>query len=202
MSFLAGFLGATLVGLAATGIARLLAGIQAAIAQMNSPPKPALHRIPGADMSGLGTNPDVSPIQVLNQGCLTIFVNLLLMTIIVAGVGMTISYIPRDALPREMPEQSWVGILYAGLLGILLRTLFWNWGVIVNLYNLMVNPPNPSLKSAEPPNHHYVAAKPPQSPQQVVAGGCLQIIARVILQLVLLAILIFSTQWVLHYLFG
>ena len=153
-------------------------------------------------MSGIGTNPDISPIKVLNRGCLTIIVNLLLMTVIVAGIGVLISLVPGDALPREVPEQFWVGILYAGLLGILLRTLSWNWGAILNVYNQMVNPPNTSLKSAEPPNHHYVAAKPPQSAQQVVTDGCLQIVARVLLQLVLAAILVFSTQWVLRYLFG
>jgi hypothetical protein len=202
MSFLAGFLGATVVGLAATGIARSLAGIRAAIARMTSPPNPALRKIPGADVSGIGTNPDLSPIRVLNQGCLTIIVNALLMTVILAGIGVLISLMPSDALPRNVPEQFWVGILYAGLLGVVLRTLFWNWGAILNAYNLMVNPPNPSLRSAEPPNLHHVAAKPSQSPQQVVLDGCLQIISRVLLQLVLLAILILSTLWVLRSLFG
>ncbi len=175
MSFLAGFLGATLVGLVATGIAGLLAGIQAAVVRMTSPPNPALGDIPGADVSGIGTDPDVSPIQVLNRGCWTIIVNLLLMIIIVAGIGAVISFIPKDALPRQIPEAFWVGILYAGLLGFLLRTLLWNWGEIVNLFNLMVTPPKPKLKSAEPPNGHTIAAAPPKSPQQVVVGGCFEI---------------------------
>lgn len=202
MSFLVGFLGATLVGFVATWINGLLAGIQAAIARMTSPPNPALGDIPRADVSGIGTNPDVSPIRVLSAGCSTIIVNLLLVILILAAMGAVIALVPIDVRPEQIPEEFWLGILYAGLLGFLMSTIFYNWGVIANLFNLMVNPPNPALRSAEPPNLNYVAAAPPQSPHQVVVGGCLEMILRIILQIVLVGILVFSTWEVLRFLFA
>jgi len=202
MSFLVGFLGATFVGLLATWISGLLAGIQAAIARMTSPPNPALGDIPRTDVRGIGTNPDVPPVQVLSAGCSTIIVNLLLVILILAAIGAVIALVPRDVRPQQIPEDFWVGVLYAGLLGFLVSTILWNWGMIVNLYNLMVNPPNPTLPFADPPNLHYVGSAPPQSPQRVVVGGCLEIILRMILQAVVVGFLVVSTWWVLRYLSG
>jgi hypothetical protein len=202
MSFLAGFLGATFVGLAASAIGAVLANIQAALAGMASPPHPALRGIRRTDISGIVAEPDASPIQVLGAGCGTIIANLLLMIVILAGIGVLIALIPGDVLPQRLPEEFWVGVLYAGLLGILMNTLLWNWGTIVNLFNRMVNRPNPTLPPAEPPNLHHVGAAPPMSPQQVVFGGCFEIVLRVVLQVILLGTLVFSTWRVLRYLFG
>ena len=202
MSFLTGLLGATLVGLVAGWIAGLLANVQAAAKRMNSPPKPALGDIPGADVSGIGTDPDVSPIQVLNQGCWTIVANLLVMVLIFTVVGTVIALLPKGARPQQIPEEFWVGILYAALLGIFIRTLFWNWGAIQNAHKLMVNPPKPKLKSAEPPNSHTIAAAPPKSPQEVVVGGCFEIMLRMILMGVLVGAFILATRGVITYLVG
>jgi hypothetical protein len=202
MSFLTGLLGATLVGLVANWIVALLANIQAAMKRINSPPKPALGSIPRANVSGITTDPDVSPIRVLNEGCGTIIMNLLMMIFTFAVIGTMIALLPRGARPQQIPEEFWVGVLYAGLLGILIGTILKNWRTIGNLYKLMVNPPKPKLKSAEPPNSHTIAAAPPKSPQQVVVGGCFEIMLRLIFMGGLVAALIFSTRWVIRYLTG
>jgi hypothetical protein len=202
MGFFAGFVGATFVGLAASAIAGVLANIQAGLAGMTSSPQPALREVPRTDgISGIVAEPDASPIQVLIGGCSAIIANLLLMIAILASIGALIVLIPGDVLPRRLPEEFWVGVLYAGLLGILMNTILWNWGTIVNLFNRMVNHPNPTLPLTEPPNQHHVGAAPPQTPPQIVFGGCIEILLRAVLQAILLGTLAFSTWQVLRYLF-
>lgn len=201
MNFLAGFVGAGIVGLIGTILAQALANIEAANKRMSSPPKPALRATEEENIKGIGTDPDQSPIQVLNAGCWTIVGNLLLVAIIFISIALIFTSIPEDALQQEIPEETLVGIFYAALLGALIRAILWNWGEIVNLYRRMINPPEPTLQSTEPPNSHHVAAKPPLSPQQVVVDGCFGIVVGMILQILLVGALLFSVGYMFRYLF-
>jgi hypothetical protein len=202
MTFLTGFVGATLVGLLSTFLVGSWATINRAVGRMNSPPHPALQPMPGGDIRGIGTDPAEAPIQVLNHSCLTILVQLILQIAVFFLIIFIIISLPGGTLQQEIPEETLYGIFFAAALGILTSAVWMNWTVIRSLYNRMVNPPAPSLPETDPPNSHHVAAGPPLSPQQVVVDGCLQIVPRVILQIVLLGLLVFTIRGIILYLNG
>lgn len=239
MEFVLGFVGATLFGLLGTFFARSWITIDNAIKYVFSLPKPALRGIESTDLSGVGTDPNISPLRVVNRSCRQIVVQLLLQGVASVGVIVVIALIPVGVWEEEVPEGTLTGIFYAGVLGLLTRIIWWNWTNIRNLYLRIVKPPSPTVSPAsmivatsavaaaasasssapgrnamaataaaaaaavtvspKPPNAHYLAAKPPLSPCSVIANGCMEIVVRAILQVVLLALLAFSLhQMFLH----
>jgi hypothetical protein len=202
MNLLAGFMVATLFGLVARVLGRSLATVQAEIARMTSPPHPAFRPTGRPRVMGIDTDPDVSPIQVLNRGCIRIIAHLLLQAIIWGGIILVLFLLPESVFPEEIPEDTLVGALFAVLLGLLVNALVWNWSVIVQLYRRMIEPPSPTLPYERPPNIHNVAAAPPLSPNQIVFGGCLEMVLRLILEIWLFAALAFLFREMLRYLVG
>ena len=219
-----GFLIATLLGLFGTFELWSLTGIFAAFRRMSSPPHPAVapQRTNRGNRSDVGTDPNVSPVNVVSSGCLTIFMHLFLQALVLGGSMYFLSS-PEVSVQRLFPDpatgQCVVGAASAGVLGIVLRALVWNWDGIVNMYHKMVNPPRPSLPKAAvaasasskasakapsvgdvavstsvavtigPPNAHLVGATPMISPLDVLGQGCLEIVARLILQALLFGVL-------------
>jgi hypothetical protein len=130
--------------------------------------------------------------------------------------------------PDPATGQCVVGAMSVGVLGSVIRALVWNWDAIEKLYSRMVNPPKPSLPKATPvaagagaevvtpsgdaaaaaavmiapgpPNVHYVGATPTISPLDVLGQGCLEIVARLILQALLFGVLGFWAWLVYSYL--
>jgi hypothetical protein len=186
MSFFVGFAGATLIGVIARILSRSLAIIQAEHTRMTSPPRPILKPIEPRRLHGINTDPDVSPITVLNRGCARIAGHLLFLVVFWAGIISVLFIFPRDVLSEPIPEDTGVGFLFAVFLGLLVNAIISNWQVILQLYRRMIKPPKPTLAFECPPNRHTVAATPPLSPQEVVVGGCLEIMLRMIVELLLL----------------
>jgi hypothetical protein len=233
MTFSHGLLFATLLGLFGTFELWSLTGIFAAIKRMSSPPHPALKPklIPDEGYhSDIGTDPIKSPANIVVGGCLTIIGHLILQVVVLGGSIYFLSS-PQVSVQRLFPDpatgQCVVGAATAGVLGIVLRTLVWNWDAIGNLWGKMMNPPKPALPKAnpviavagaatatpsggtaavaavaispEPPNVHYVGATPPMSPIDVLGQGCLEIVARLILQVLLFGVLGFWAWLVYSY---
>jgi hypothetical protein len=203
MTFFTGFLGATLVGVIADLFAESWKAIEAAQKRMYSPPNPALRSTAQTNIEGIGVNPEESPIQVLSNGCSTIILQLLLQLVILTIIAIFVWLMPGgDIVQQEVPEEFFVGIVFAAILGLLGSSIIRNWWIIANLYRKMVNPPNPSLSWEADPNDHHVAAKPGQSACDVVAGGCIEIIGRVILQILLIGLLGLTLLGMYRYLAG
>jgi hypothetical protein len=203
MTFFTGFLGATLVGVIAGLFAESWRAIEAAQKRMYSPPNPALRSTAQTNIKGIGVNPEESPIQVLSNGCSTIILRLLLQLVILTIIAIFVWLMPGgDIVQQEVPEEFFVGIVFAAILGLLGSSIIRNWWIITNLYEKMVNPPNPSLSWETDPNDHHVAAKPGQSAYEVVAGGCIEVIGRVILQILLIGLLGLTILGMYHYLAG
>jgi hypothetical protein len=202
MSFFVGFAGATAIGVIARRLGRSLAIIQAARATMTSPPDPILKPIQRTRVHGIYTDPDVSPIAVLNRGCARIAGQLLFQVVVWVGVVLVLWILPKDLFSEPIPEETWVGFLFAVLLGLLVNAIISNWKVIVQLFRRMIKPPNPTLPFERPPNKHTVAAAPPFSPQDVVVHGCLEIVLRMIVQVFLLAGLGLLFREMVRYLLG
>jgi hypothetical protein len=200
VAFLIGFVGATLVGLLSTFLVGSWITINQALGRINSPPQPALRAIPGGNIRGIGTDPAEAPMQVLNQSCLTILVQLLLQIVVFVLIVVIIISLSSRTLQQELPLEALYGIFFAAALGILTSAIWGNWTAIRNSYNSMVNPPAPSLPGADSQNSHYVAARPPLSPRQVVVDGCFEIILRAILQIGLLGLLVFTILGMILYL--
>jgi hypothetical protein len=203
MTFFTGFLGATLVGVIAGLFAESWRAIEAAQKRMYSPPNPALRSTAQTNIKGIGVNPEESPIQVLSNGCSTIILRLLLQLVILTIIAIFVWLMPGgDIVQQEVPEEFFVGIVFAAILGLLGSSIIRNWWIITNLYEKMVNPPNPSLSWETDPNDHHVAAKPGQSACDVVAGGCIEIIGRVLWQILLIGLLGLTLLGMYRYLAG
>ncbi|MBE7468025.1 MAG: hypothetical protein DPW09_29685 [Anaerolineae bacterium] len=161
-------------------------------------PKPALKPIPDSRNKSVGTDPDQSPLQVLLQGCITILGQLMIQIIFLFALGVILIV----GLQQEITQKSFVGIIFAGIVGFLTQNIRKNWKKIIQLYKMITTPPNPSLKlePASPPNSHYVAATlgppppppplyPPLPPFTVLVKGFYEISWRLIWQLILLFLL-------------
>jgi hypothetical protein len=231
MTLLHGFLIATLFGIFASFELLSLTSIWAAIRRMSSPPHPVLKPTGVGNRRDIGTDPDESPVDVVNKGCRTIVVNLFLQAVVLGISGILLFSTPEASAQQWFPEigtgECVVGAVSAAVLGIVVRTMWWNWGMIINLYNRMVRPPNPALPRATPvaaaagaatetpsggvaavaavviapgpPNVHYVGATPTISPLDVLGQGCLEIVARLILQALLFGVLGFWILLVYNY---
>ncbi len=203
MTFFTGFLSATLVGVIANLFAESWKAIGAAQKRMYSPPNPALRSTAQTDIRGIGVNPEEPPIQVLSHGCSTIILHLFLQLVILTIAAIIVWLMPGgDMVQQEVPGEFLGGIVCAAILGLLVLMIIRNWWAIANLYQKMVNPPNPSLSWETDPNDHHVAAKPGQSACDVVAGGCIKIIGRVILQILLIGLLGLTLLGMYRYLTG
>jgi hypothetical protein len=221
MTLFDGFLIATLFGLFGTFELWSLTSIHAAMGRMSSPPHPGLRQTGVGNRNEISTDPDQSPVDVVGRGCRTIVMHLLLQTLVLGGLGIYLLSLPEASAQQLFPEtgtgECVVGGVSAAVLAIVLRTMVWNWGMIVNLYHRMVSPPNPALPRAtpvaaaagaatetpsggaaaaaavvispEPPNVHYVGARPAISPLDVIGQGCLEIAGRLVLQALLLGML-------------
>jgi hypothetical protein len=230
MTVLDGLLIATLFGVFGTFEVWSLSTILAAISRMSSPPHPTLRPTGEGNRRDIGTDPDVSPVNVVSHGCRTIITHLLLQGLVLGGLGTFLLSMQRASAQQLFPETGAdncaVGVVSAAVLGVVLRTMWWNWVVIGNLYHRMVRPPNPTLPkatsavavsstavtatpsggaaasatavaSAGPPNTHNVGATPTISPLDVLGQGCLEIAGRLILQVFLLGVL-GSWVWLVH----
>jgi hypothetical protein len=155
MTLFDGFLIATLLGIFGSFELWSLTSIFAAFKRMSSPPHPALapQRIPNrGNRSDIGTDPNVSPVNVVGSSCLTIIFQLFLQASVLGGSAIYLSSLPEASAQQLFPGAATgkcvVGAATAGVLGAVLRALVWNWGAIGNSYRKMVNPPNPSLPKA------------------------------------------------------
>jgi hypothetical protein len=202
MAFLVGFAGATLLGLLSTFLAGSWRTINRAVGRMNSPPHPALRPMPGGDLRVIGTDPAEAPMRVMNRSCSTILVQLILQVAVFFVTVFIIVSLPSGVFQEEIPKEAVYGILFAAALGVLTAAAWSNWTLTRNSYNRMVNPPAPTLPGSDPPNRHHLAAGPPLSPQQVVVGGCFEIVLRGLVQVVLLGLLIVTLRQMLVYLNG
>ena len=202
MNFLAGFIVVNLFGILARILEHSFATIEAQLTRMGSPPHPILRPTGVPRVSGIGTRPDVSPIRVMIGGCSTIIVHLLLQAFLLGGFIVVLLILPENALPDEIPEDTWVGALFAVLIGVLVNAIYVNWLLIVQLFRRMVRPPDATCRSERRPNIHHLAATPPLSPPQVVFGGCFEIMARLIGEVFLVAALVFVIREMIRYLWG
>lgn len=145
-------------------------------------PQPVLRHIPHSNISGVGTEPDESPLQVLLNGCREVFLQILMQIILFTALGMLIWY----NLQQELSDSFLVGIIFALVFGILWQQISNNWAIILALYRAIVNSPKPTLKRANPPNQHYVAAWPPFPACSVVVNNSIEIGVRFVWHLILL----------------
>ncbi len=123
----------------------------------------------------------------------------------------------QQLFPETGAGECVVGGVSAAVLAIVLGTMVWNWRMIINLHHRMVSPPNPTLPraisevavtitaitatpsggvtasgtaaAAGPLNAHSLGARPAISPLDVIGQGCLEIVARLILQALLFGVL-------------
>lgn len=200
-AFLIGFGIAGLIGWLAIFLLGSLGIITGSIAQMFAIPQPILRAIPGVNFSGIGARPGQSPLQILYQGCLAIVTQIFLVILVIiilvfiwlnVGIGIF--------LQQRFLQDTVVGFFFAFPVALLLRWIRNNWAQIVNLYNRIINPPNPTLNHVAPPNHHVVAAQPTISAFYIVLNGIIEIGWRLILQIALLILLYLVFQAAFFYL--
>lgn len=151
-------------------------------------PQPALRPMPASVNRGIGTEPTISPLQVLWDGCLTIIGQIIIQAMLVIVLGILIWFNFR----LDMTQDFLVGIFFALVIGFLLQQLRNNWLHIAGLWSMIVNPPNPVLNPANPPNNRYLAASPPFPAFTVVLNNLIEISWRLIWQLILVSLLIQS----------
>jgi hypothetical protein len=199
MDFLIGFVGMGGIGFIASMLVGAIGQIQAANKRMTSPPKPALSATPGTKTWAVNTDPNKSPVAVLNDGCLKIVLNLLLIVTLLLGTGFAIAVLGEHGLLPDITQDTLAGAFYAGLLGLLLGVMHLNWRQIGNLRKKMTNPPTPTFPFREKPNVHRTSAKPANSPQEVVFQGCFEIAMRLMFQVALVGALLFSIWRMLGY---
>jgi hypothetical protein len=154
MTLLSGFLIVTLFGGFGSFELWSLTSILAAFKRMSSPPHPALKGTGVGNRRDIGTDPDESPVNVVNKGCLTIVMHLFLQAAVLGGLGIYLSSLPEASSQQLFPDigtgECVVGAVSAGVLGVVLRAMVWNSRAIGNLYHRMVSPPDPTLPKATP----------------------------------------------------
>lgn len=159
--FWAGFLVAGLIGVLGDIVSRNWNNIQRTQRLMFTvPPKPVTKNLGGATYKriwGIGTDPDQSPLAVLNRGCLSIMGNGIFSGLIMGVMGVIIGWV---FLLPEIPPDAWNGVMFAAVVGIFLRRFRYHWKQITNLYAQIVNPPVPITRDFDPPNGMVLAAKP------------------------------------------
>jgi hypothetical protein len=201
-AFLLGFGIAGITGWLANFYRLRLAAIFAFYGRMFAIPIPALRPVPNAGSSGISTNPDISPIEILRQGCLGIISQIIILaivTVMVAFIGLSLDV---DIFRSQFQLDFLVGIFYAPPFVLLLTRIQANWRAIRNLYNRMVNPPAPALNRDSPPNNFTVAARPTISAFAAVFDGLFEIAWRLILQMFLLYSLYLLFRFTYFYLSG
>ncbi len=83
-----------------------------------------------------------------------------------------------------------IGFIIAGVIGFCSNLIVMSWQNIGNTNHQMFNdPPQPALRPLPNSINSTIGAEPTESPIQVVAGGCLNIIGQLILQLIFLAVI-------------
>lgn len=151
-------------------------------------PQPALRPIPGAAPRGIGTDPSVSPIQILRDGCLSIIGYVITQIVLIISLGIVIWFNSR----LEITQEFLVGILFAMIIGFLLNQIRINWAYIVTLWNLIINPPIPGLSLATQPNNRTLTARPQFPAFTVVFDSIMEISWRLVWHLILLFLLLQS----------
>jgi hypothetical protein len=181
--FVFGVVFATLIGLFSNLInANRSASIAEYARMFTNPPHP---RLKGGQV---GADIEQSPLSVLGNGCLRIIVNAIL---IGSGVVALVLLIwGKSLVVTDNPF--WVGVLHTGIFGFLLRAFFRNWQMIRNAYNRIVNPPNPTLPTFNPPNRHVVAANPAIPAFDVVVTSTTEISWRLVWAGVLVLLILFT----------
>lgn len=159
-------------------------------------PNPALKPIMESDYKSIGTVPEQSPLQVLIQGCLKLIGQLLVQAILLVSLGLVVLFTTQQTITADF----FLGNIFAAIFTFLLGAILTNWKKISNLYKIIFNPPSPSLNKATSPNNHYVAAKPAISVYDAVVGGSIEIIGRLIWELVLIGALFLLLRAVYVYL--
>lgn len=194
--FCLGFLVAGGVGFLAYMVNRSWVIVQKTLKRMFvNPPKPVPLNLVGLgnqNFAGLVTDPNQSPVANLNSGCLTITGHVILGGLMGVGIAGVISLI--FSLP-EIPPGAWNGVVYAGLVGLVLQFVRYNWKKIGNLYGQMVNPPVSTTLDFEPPNQRVLGARPAAPAFTVVLDNSIEIVLRFFLIGVLIVGLIFLTYW-------
>lgn len=188
--FLTGFVLAGMVGFLSTQFLKSWTNIDKTHKQMFVyPPVPVPKKLAGGGDWGLGTRPDKSPLSVLFSGCLGIFINLLFSAVwlvVMLGVFFWLSSL------SEIPPRSWVGVMYAGIVGVIGNGMRKNWKKMGNLYKRIINPPNPALTYPEPPNSFLIGANPALPAFSVVVNSGIELVGRALLMVGLLVSLYFT----------
>jgi hypothetical protein len=198
--FFLGLLIAGLIGFISTFIVRSWNTIERTRRQMFvTPPQPSLRALPTVPAtSSVAVIPNTSPMDVLLSGCGTIFIRL----IIQIGLFIAILVIFWFLLGEEIPSGFFGGVLFAAVLGFLLSRIYYNYIIIVRLFNFITNPPVPILNPANPPNRQYLAARPALPPFTLVITNSFEIAWRLVWMLILFYLLYLSFSTVFSYLSG
>lgn len=151
------------------------------------PPQPALRPIARSPNRTVGADPQLSPLQVLGTGCMTIFGQLMFQIILMGSILLLIQAVFFQVV---VTQEFLTGILFAAAAGFLLQYIRLNWLIIAGLYSRIINPPQPILRPITPPNDHHPAARPAEPAFAVVFYGSIEILGRLILEVVLIFLLI------------
>ena len=181
--FFLGFLLAGLIGWISTLFSKSLTTATKARKQMfDAVPKPVLKNIPNANsLKGIDAEPGQSPLQAITDGCTTIIIQLMVQIILLLFLGILFWFFWSS----EMPQGIFGGVVFAAIMGFLLQNIRKNWKEILRLQKQISQPFTPNLKFTEPPNQHHVAAAPVFPAFTIVFNGFVEIIWRIVWQLVL-----------------